>query len=194
MLFPALLLTLALTGAALAVDTETNTTSLHALVSPFSGQTATINQLANGDTRIYYTADDGGIWEIAARGPFNKPGSLESNTPLVPASEVHPCSPVVATSVDGAFTDVHLFFFSPKLVVSEYIWANAIGWSGGPGCAKCLTASGFVAESTTLLYAAENLAANAPSMLRVGFISPGAPGGLSELNKVNGTWQLGVMS
>ncbi|KAJ7150614.1 hypothetical protein C8R46DRAFT_1229548 [Mycena filopes] len=196
MLFRALrlLLTLALTGAALAVDTETNTTGPHPLITPFSGQTATITQLASGDTRIYYTADDGGIWQIVAHGPFNKAGSFQGNTPLVPANEVHPCSPVVVTSVDGAFADVHVFFFSPKLVVSEYIWANGIGWSGGPGCAKCLTASGFIADSATLLYAAENLAPNAPSMLRVGFLSPGAPGGLSELNKVNGTWQLGVMS
>lgn len=98
--------TLALTGAALAVDTETNTTGPHPLITPFSGQTATITQLASGDTRIYYTADDGGIWQIVAHGPFNKAGSFQGNTPLVPANEVHPCSPVVVTSVDGAFADV----------------------------------------------------------------------------------------
>lgn len=31
-------------------------------------------------------------------------------------------------------------------------------------------------------------------MLRVGFVSRGAPGGLCELNEVNGTCQVGAMS
>ncbi|KAJ7042318.1 hypothetical protein C8F04DRAFT_98416 [Mycena alexandri] len=192
MIFFKLFLTLSLTGA---VHSATmNITGPHALAVPFfSGGSASINQLANGDTRIYHQVADGSIWEIVASGPFTKP-ALEAQTLLVPADEVHLNSPVVATSVDGSFADVHVFFFSPTLVVSEYIWTSGIGWTGGPSCTACLTTSGFTAASAQFLYAAENLAANAPSTLRVGFNGAEAPGSLSELNKVGGVWQLDLMS
>jgi len=74
-------------------------------------------------------------------------------------------------------------------VLSEYIWTNAVGWSGGSSCAECLTSSGFVAAAgSEVLYAMGN---PATAELRVGFISAGAPGTISEAgHTVGGEWQL----
>ncbi|KAJ7671174.1 hypothetical protein B0H17DRAFT_1141524 [Mycena rosella] len=142
--------------------------------------------------------------------PFLKP-TFESDTLIVPADEVLPGTPIAATSVDGVFADasvsralrnldfintggpdpyILLQIFSPKLVVSKYIWTNGIGFQGGPNCALCLTTSGFIAASGQYLYTAENTAAGAPSTLN----GAGAPGNPTEANKVAGVWQLGVMN
>ncbi|KAJ7469604.1 hypothetical protein FB451DRAFT_1368566 [Mycena latifolia] len=170
-----------------------NATRPQALAVPFGGGSASIVQNPNGNTRIYHQAADGNIWEVGASGPFVRP-AFEGQDLLIPASEVLPGTPIVATSVDGNFADIHVFFFSREMVVSEYFWTGGVGWFGGPNCTQCLTAQGFTAASTYYLYAAENNAAGAASTLRVGFSSAGAPGSLTEANKVGGVWQLGVMS
>ncbi|KAJ7476737.1 hypothetical protein FB451DRAFT_1243864 [Mycena latifolia] len=190
MIFSKLFVTLSLLGPVLGA--ALNVTGPQPLAIPFGGGSASIVQNLNGDTRIYHQTADGSIWEIGATGPFVKP-TFEAQGLLVPAAEVLPGTPIVATSVDGNFADVHVFFFSPKLVVSEYIWTG-IGWTGGSTCTKCLTANGFVAASAQYLYATENNAATAASTLRVGFNGAGAPGSLTEANKVGGVWQLGVMN
>ncbi|KAJ7476757.1 hypothetical protein FB451DRAFT_247170 [Mycena latifolia] len=191
MIFSKLFVTLSLLGPVLGV--VLNVTGPQPLAIPFGGGSASIVQTPTSDTRIYHQNPDGSIWEISASGPFVKP-AFEGQFLLVPAAEVLPGTPIVATSVDGNLADVHVFFFSPKLVVSEYIWTNGIGWTGGSTCTKCLTANGFVAASAQYLYAVENLAATAASTLRVGFNGAGAPGSLTEANKVGGVWQLGVMN
>ncbi|KAJ7132606.1 hypothetical protein C8R44DRAFT_871532 [Mycena epipterygia] len=188
MIFYKLFVTASLMSASLGAPL--NITEPKPLAIPFGGGSASINQMANGGTRIYHQVENGSIWEIAATGPFLGKPTFHAQGLLVPANEVLYGTPIASTSVDGNFEDDHVFFFSPELIVSEYIWTGT-EWIGGPSCTQCLTAQGFVAASAQYLYAAENLSAGAPSTLRVGFSSAGAPGSLTEANKVGGVWQLG---
>ncbi|KAJ6462944.1 hypothetical protein C8R45DRAFT_1108012 [Mycena sanguinolenta] len=56
---------------------------------------ASINQVANGGTRIYHQVEDGSIWEIAATRPFFGQPTVSGQQLLVPANEVLYGTPIV---------------------------------------------------------------------------------------------------
>ncbi len=77
--------------------------------------------------------------------------------------------------------------------MSEYIWNNeGAGWQGGGTCTECLTQKGFTAlANSKLLYA---LQLQGGSGLRVGFVSNGVPGTLSEADSSGaGDWVIAEM-
>ncbi|KAJ6492985.1 hypothetical protein C8R45DRAFT_988547 [Mycena sanguinolenta] len=142
-------------------------------------------QSSSGDTRIYFQAHDNSITELAVSGPFSSPHT--NNAPgftLVPANQVMPGSAVAAFETTGG--DIHVYFFSPAMVLSEYVWVNTQGaWNGGPTCTICVTSSGFSAASIETLYAMVNSA----GQIRVGFVSAGVPGTLVEAGvQTGGNW------
>ncbi|KAJ7587596.1 hypothetical protein C8J56DRAFT_1050831 [Mycena floridula] len=95
-------------------------------------------------------------------------------------------APNVERSLNG-------FFFSPNLIVSEYMWTGT-AWIGASECPQCITGIGFLAATSQFLYAMENSVAGTPAKLRVGFNSAGTPGGLTEAAQVNGAWQLAILT
>ena len=96
------------------------------------------------------------------------------------------------------FLQIHLFFYSPNNLLSEYYYAVTSaggnnGWLGGPACTTCIQQSGFFGvNGSQVLYAFEN---PADGTIRVGFISAGSPGTLSEAIKTtpNGVWSVSTM-
>ncbi|KAJ7587588.1 hypothetical protein C8J56DRAFT_942163 [Mycena floridula] len=148
-------------------------------------------QLTTGDTRIYHQKPDGSIWQVAVSGVFFQ-GKFASDGMIVPAGEALLGTPIAAT-VNGNYADVHLFFLSPNLIVSEYMWTGT-AWIGAANCPQCITGIGFLAATSQFLYAMENSVAGTPAKLRVGFNSAGTPGGLTEAAQVNGAWQLSILT
>jgi len=150
------------------------------------------------ETQIYYQNPDGGIWAYDSMGSNTFTNShIFFNDPLVPAEEVMEGTPIEAVQMnfaDGSFT-IHVFFISPTLTLSEWRFdfdptssANT-GWFHGPSCVTCITNAGFVvADGPKLAY----FLADAPTnLVRVGFVSAGAPGTLSEaVLDASGEWKL----
>ncbi|KAJ7892413.1 hypothetical protein B0H13DRAFT_1625594, partial [Mycena leptocephala] len=137
-------------------------------------------QATNGDTRLYSQNSNNTIQEIGVSSPFNGGGHSFGPDSLVPGAEALGGTPIAAAIVNGTgFQEIHFFFVSPTNILSEYIWADA--WRGGPSCTDCITRSGFVVQpGNKVLYAVANDAAGSPATLRVGFVSAGAPGTISE--------------
>ncbi|KAF8896007.1 hypothetical protein BD779DRAFT_1782262 [Infundibulicybe gibba] len=158
-------------------------------LSPLGGVGAV--QGDNSDTRLYYQKSDGSINEYSVSNAFNA-GNSTANIGLVPAGQAQLGTPIVATTINGDFLqEIHVYFFSPSNVLSEWIWANGIGWRGGPSCTECLTTLGIaVVPGSKVLYAMGNPSTQS---LRVGFESAGFPGTLAEADKAGtagSTWQL----
>ncbi|KAJ7587579.1 hypothetical protein C8J56DRAFT_942139 [Mycena floridula] len=195
MMFIQALITLAfaLSGCnATAINSTSEITERKADAIPFAafGSVAAI-QLSTGDTRIHHQKPDGSIWQAAVSGVFFQ-GKFAVDQMIVPAGEALLGTPIAST-VNGNYADVHLFFFSPSLIVSEYMWTGT-EWIGASKCPQCITSIGFLAATSQFLYAMENSITGAPAKLRVGFNSAGIPGGLTEAAQVNGVWQLAVMT
>lgn len=76
--------------------------------------------------------------------------------------------------------------------MSEFSWDPTRGSRHGPSCADCLTTSGFTAQAgSNVLYVLQLQSTDA---VRVGFVSAGAPGTLSEVeNSTNGKWKLATL-
>jgi len=90
---------------------------------------------------------------------------------------------------------VRVFFFSKDYILSEWIWTSDLGTRGGDACPECITHNGFaVVPGSQALYAMINPSAPA-SKVRVGFISPGSPGTITEatLNGNTNKWSLSVL-
>ncbi|KAJ7862077.1 hypothetical protein B0H13DRAFT_1638869, partial [Mycena leptocephala] len=154
---------------------------------------------AGGDTRLYFQAANNSIQQMAISGPFTS-GHLYASRELVPANEVQANTLIAATTINGEdFQEVgfvHVFFISPSNVLSEYIFHPNTGWRGGPSCTECIDTSGYVVQpGNRVLYAMGNSEAGSLALLRVGFVSAGAPDGLTEAdyNLTNG-WRLAQMN
>ncbi|KAJ6569109.1 hypothetical protein B0H19DRAFT_1065884 [Mycena capillaripes] len=156
----------------------------------------TAEQATSGDTRIYYQNPDNSINELSVSGPFVS-GQLYRNEFRIPAAQVLAGTPISSAQFGTEFDELHVFFVSPGHILSEWIWSSALGlWQSGPTCSNCITASGFVVQpGSQILYAIANTAAGSPALLRVAFISGGAPDTLSEASftAANG-WQLGQLN
>ncbi|KAJ7235339.1 hypothetical protein C8J57DRAFT_1530769 [Mycena rebaudengoi] len=150
-----------------------------------TGSIGAIQDRMTADSRFYFQASNNSITELAVSGPFNSPHT--NNAPgftLVPANEVLMGTAIAAILING---DIHVYFFSPAKVLSEYVWVSFQGWNGGPSCTICVTRSGFAAASTGLLYAIVNSA----GQIKVGFVSAGVPGTIVEAGiKPGGSWAL----
>ncbi|KAJ7458238.1 hypothetical protein FB451DRAFT_1182980 [Mycena latifolia] len=144
-------------------------------------------QVTTGDTRIFYQDSTGAINIGGVTAPFLSGGKTGPNTPLVPASQVLPNTPIAAITANTAtYTGVRIYFFSRENVLSEYIWTPTTGWIGGPSCTNCVTAQGIVVQNgSEVLYAMANTAFN---QFRVGFISAGQPATISEAENLGGGW------
>ncbi|KAJ7229491.1 hypothetical protein C8J57DRAFT_1387217 [Mycena rebaudengoi] len=152
---------------------------------------------ASADTRIYYQNPDNSIQVMGVSGPFTT-GRRFLSLLVVPAAEVqfNTLIAAVATRFNGGdFAEVHLFFISPSNVLSEYI-GDSTGFRGGPTCTDCITALNFVVQSgNRVLYATGSSDPGSPALLRVGFISAGAPDTLTEVDyDVKTGWRIAVLS
>ncbi|KAJ6601797.1 hypothetical protein DFH09DRAFT_1125859 [Mycena vulgaris] len=163
----------------------------------FAGNAAAIQAPAFGeDTRIYYQADvSGGILELAVSGPATVGRAFSLQT-LIPAAQVQPRTLIAAVITDGIdFTGTHIYFVSPDNILSEYINPGG-AWIGGPNCTTCIDRNRFAVQpGNSVLYALANNGPNEPAFIRVGFVSAGAPGALSEavFTTANG-WTLAQVS
>ncbi|KAJ6568606.1 hypothetical protein B0H19DRAFT_1065425 [Mycena capillaripes] len=181
----ALFLGTLLTGAAPvapAADNDVPITFVGNIVVP---------QASNGDTRVYYQNADNSIGELAVTGPFIS-GHLEN-------SDVLPGTPIAAAVLGDNWAELHVFFVSPAHVLSEWIYsgsATAGAWRGGPSCSDCITVNGYIVQpGSQVLYATANNSPSSPALLRVAFVSSGAPNTLSEASFTTARgWQLAQLS
>ncbi|KAJ6461159.1 hypothetical protein C8R47DRAFT_1159883, partial [Mycena vitilis] len=156
----------------------------------------TVPQATSGDTRVYYQDLDNNIGELVVTGPFVS-GHVAASDMRVPASQVLGGTPIASAVLGDNFAELHLFFVSPAHILSEWIWnAQAAAWRGGPTCSDCITVNGFVVQTgSQVLYASANNAPGSPALLRVTFVSSGAPNTLSEVAFTTARgWQLGQLS
>ncbi|KAJ6550999.1 hypothetical protein DFH09DRAFT_1086306 [Mycena vulgaris] len=155
----------------------------------FVGNVAAVTTDLTGSTRIYYQNADNSIQESIISGPFVR-GTFDGSTLLVPADEVLCGTPITATTISGTGFPIRVFFVSPSYILSEYAWTGTT-WVGWPTCGGCLTANQFTVEpGSTVLYALPN-SPGTPTPLRVGFVSAGQPGTLTEADYTVGKgWQL----
>ncbi|KAF9061822.1 hypothetical protein BDP27DRAFT_1485461 [Rhodocollybia butyracea] len=188
-----LLLSLPFVAMVLASDLSADGTNS---VVPISGNNMAAAQVTTGDTRIYYQGSNNDtINQIAVSNAFTI-GHFESVGVIVPADEVRFNTPIaVAAPAQDSFLVLHIFFFSPDNVLSEYHWEpTANAFEGGPTCTTCVTNEGFVGVAgSQMLYAMVNTATT-PAVLRVGFVSAGSPGTISEAVKTGGSWSLASLT
>ncbi|KAJ7086264.1 hypothetical protein C8R44DRAFT_752667 [Mycena epipterygia] len=152
----------------------------------------------SGDTRIYYQKADNGIGEVSVTGPFTSGLVYGGNGNLIPAAQVLPGTPIATAVLGDQWALLHLFFVSPTHVLSEWIWdsVDGTGWRGGPTCSDCIEVNGFTVQpGSQVLFATANNSPSSPALLRVAFVSSGAPNTLSEASYTTARgWQLAQLS
>ncbi|KAF9061820.1 hypothetical protein BDP27DRAFT_1369361 [Rhodocollybia butyracea] len=182
-----LFLALPLFAAALASELGADGTGS---VFPVSGNHMGAAQVTDGDTRVFYQDSKAGtIVQVAVSNAFNI-GQFEGTNVVVPSDEVRNNTPIAVPSpTQATFSVLRVFFFSPDNILSEYFF-NGTGFEGGPTCTTCITAEGFVGVAgSQMLYALANTVT-----LRVGFVSAGSPGTISEaVNSGNG-WSVASLT
>ncbi|KAF8057466.1 hypothetical protein FPV67DRAFT_1527535 [Lyophyllum atratum] len=145
-------------------------------------------------TRLYWQDNTGAIVQYAlTNGAFTTGKSISSAVVVVPATDVLRHTPIVATVIGDASQGLHVFFLAPNRTLSEWRFTVPAGGRSGDACPGCIVHSGFtVAEGSGVLYALEEPISKG---LRVGFVSPGAPGTLTEAVSADdgATWQLATM-
>ncbi|KAE9397543.1 hypothetical protein BT96DRAFT_823104 [Gymnopus androsaceus JB14] len=149
--------------------------------------------LSTGDTRIYYqNATDGSIIQLTVTNDFEL-GVLTSSAVIVPGAEVRSNSPVAVSTLENDFEQIHVAFFSPDNVLSEYYFETGVGFQGGPNCTTCVTNKGFVgAAGSQMLYA---LATSSPPVLRIGFVlDSGDSSTLSEAINSGSGWTVATLT
>ncbi|KAJ7243540.1 hypothetical protein C8J57DRAFT_1726018 [Mycena rebaudengoi] len=137
----------------------------------FVGNVAAVATNAAGSTRIYYQNPDNSIQESIINGPFVV-GTFAASTLLVPADEVLCGTPIVATTIGNNGFPIRVFFplhfGQPSQVVPVYAYSLKM-----------------------LLYALADSTPGSSHPLRVGFVSAGQPGTLTEADYIPGKgWQL----
>ncbi|KAF9061821.1 hypothetical protein BDP27DRAFT_1428583 [Rhodocollybia butyracea] len=189
-----LFLALPLFATALASELSADGTDS---VVPVSGSNMAAALVTTGDTRIYYQdSNNGTVVQIAVSNAFTV-GHLENMVVVIPSDEVRYNTPiaVAAPGTQDSFTVLHIFFFSPDNVLSEYHWdPTAKALVGGPACTTCVTNEGFVGVAgSQMLYAMVNTATSSGG-LRVGFVSASSPGTISEAVKTGNSWSLASLT
>ncbi|KAJ3994902.1 hypothetical protein F5050DRAFT_1574664 [Lentinula boryana] len=165
-------------------------------IVPISGTNMGAVELPDGNTRVYYQdSKNGSIIQLVISNALTEGGYVSSNVWVRP-SQVRSNTPVAVSLVlsdTNTFQEIHVFFFSPDNILSEYYWKGD-GPQGGPDCSDCVTGSGFVGvEGSQLLYALAS-SATSPPTLRVGFISTGSPNTITEAVKTTGGWSLASLT
>ncbi|KAF9049417.1 hypothetical protein BDP27DRAFT_1373696 [Rhodocollybia butyracea] len=184
-----LLLALPLFATALASDLS---------IVPISGTSMGAVQLADGNTRLYYQdSTTGAINAVVVSNVFTT-GQSQGVSLLVPQDEVRKPTPVAVSLIAATgleFVQLHVFFFSPENILSEYHWNETIGlFQGGASCVTCITNEGFVGVAgSDMLYAMANNATSPPT-LRVGFVSAGSPGTISEAVNTGNGWSIASLT
>ncbi|KAJ6560621.1 hypothetical protein DFH09DRAFT_1316642 [Mycena vulgaris] len=156
-----------------------------------------VPESSSGDTRIYYQKADNGIGEVAVTGPFTSGHVFGGNGNLIPAAQVLPGTPIATAVLGDNWAKLHVFFVSPTHILSEWIWEAALNaWRGGPTCSDCITVNGFTVQlGSQVLFATANNSPSSPALLRVAFVSSGAPNTLSEASFTTARgWQLAQLS
>ncbi|KAJ7722720.1 hypothetical protein B0H16DRAFT_1600015 [Mycena metata] len=153
----------------------------------FVGDVAAVVTNTAGSTHIYYQNPDNSIQETITSAPFVV-GTFEASTAIVPADEVLCGTPIAATTISNTGFPIRVFFVSPNYILSEYAWTGT-AWEGWPQCSGCITANQFAVEpGSSVLYALAGSTADV--FLRVGFVSAGQPGTLTEAEFTGGKWEL----
>ncbi|KIK61058.1 hypothetical protein GYMLUDRAFT_225250 [Collybiopsis luxurians FD-317 M1] len=163
-----------------------------------SGNTMAGVEVPSGDSRVYYQdSSNGSILEVDITNAFTV-GQYVGSKVIVPSSEVRSNSPIAASVVlfEGTgYQELHVFFFSPQNVLSEYYIKNPNPeWTGGPTCTDCLTSEGFVGLAGNQMLYAMASSATTPPTLRVGFASVGAPNTISEAVNTGNGWSLASLT
>ncbi|KAE9394680.1 hypothetical protein BT96DRAFT_923360 [Gymnopus androsaceus JB14] len=189
-----LLLTLPFASVALAAYTRA-TSSTNAVI-PISGTNmGAIAPLPDGATWFFYQdTSNNSIIAVHISNALAAGGTLVSEQIFVPGSEVRSYSPIaVSGAVDSAGTgwqEIHVFFYSPDNVLSEYYNIHEVGVQGGPTCTTCVTNEGFVgAPDSQMLYTIET-----DTEVRVGFVSAGAPDTVSEAANSGNGWSVASLT
>ncbi|KAJ3827224.1 hypothetical protein EV361DRAFT_949124 [Lentinula raphanica] len=165
-------------------------------IVPVSGTNMGAVETPSGNTRVYYQdSTNGSIVQLVISNALTEGGYVISNT-WVPSKQVRYGSPVAVSTIpngDAHYEEIHVFFFSPDNVLSEYYWKGN-GPVGGPSCSDCVTNSGFVGvEGSQMLYALAS-SDTSPPTLRVGFVSAGSPNTISEAVNTNGEWSVASLT
>jgi len=154
-------------------------------------------QEPGGQSRLYYQKPDGSIWQYAVSASFDT-GVVDVgfiDTQITPADEVQMGTLLAATQLraplEDNFPEIHIVYVSPANVLSETIWRNTTAFSSGSACPDCITNLGVVVQpGSKVLYA---MLDQDTDNLRVGFVSAGAPGTISELDHDRGFWQIAAL-
>ncbi|KAK7441545.1 hypothetical protein VKT23_016539 [Stygiomarasmius scandens] len=147
-------------------------------------------QHATGGGSFFWQDPDGSIREDCNEGqPIS--GALNTCGPtgkvIVPSGEALYGTPLAAAGFynndNGLFFERHLYYISPNFTLSEWVLTNT-GTFLGANCTQCVHQNGFqVLPQSQALYAIGNSpAATGSAVLRVGFVSPSTPNGISEAN------------
>ncbi|KIK57543.1 hypothetical protein GYMLUDRAFT_172673 [Collybiopsis luxurians FD-317 M1] len=156
--------------------------------------------VSTGAAAIYYqNSTTGDITGVGVTNAFTEGGQVWTFAPLVPSSEVRSNSPIASAALTSGTINVetHLVFVSPQNVLSEYIYKQATNeWQGGPTCNTCITSEGFavVPDSEMLYVLVTEASAGATPTWRIGFISAGAPGTISEAVNTGNGWSVAPLS
>ena len=165
--------------------------------------------LDSGLSEYYYQVSSGAIVGVEVSGPFE----TSSSTTSAPFTRISPgqalfgtpiatCSSSTAGATEytnvrayetvngcSSILQLHVFYFDPENLLSEFTWTPSIGWQNGSACTNCVQQAGFFGvNGSQVLYAYENSPAGT---VRVGFISAGSPQTLSEaVQSPNAAWSL----
>lgn len=132
-------------------------------------------------TRIYYQHNNGNlIQHTVSPGPFTTSRTDNQNV-IVNAQGVLWNTPIAVSAMENGGQGIHIYYLDKNRVLSEKRFTSADGWrpTASKRCPGCIQSAGFtVAEGSDALYAVQH-STNA-NVLRVGFVSTGAPGTLTE--------------
>ncbi|KAE9391585.1 hypothetical protein BT96DRAFT_1024021 [Gymnopus androsaceus JB14] len=154
-----------------------------------------ITPLPDGATWFFYQdTSNNSIIAVHTSNTLTAGGTFLSEELYVPGSEVRSNSPIavsgVVNSAGTSWTEIHVFFYSPENVLSEFYFTAGVGLQGGPTCTTCVTNEGFLgAPDSQMLYALET-----DEEVRVGFVSAGAPDTVSEAANSGNGWTVASLT
>ncbi|KAF7352254.1 hypothetical protein MVEN_01189100 [Mycena venus] len=178
---------IAYTLGGLASNATTHTPSTETNGFNYFGAIAAVQVVpSNGQTRLYFQNSDNSIQETAVTAPFVV-GNNGGSDLLVPAQQVLQGTPIAATLVDASFSEIHVYFFSPSNILSEYIYSDAAAaWRGGASCSDCIDRLNIAVQPGSRMLYAMGSTALSNGRLRVGFVSAETPGTVTEADYANG--------
>jgi len=198
-MFSKFIVTLSILTLSLALPTIKTIAERATNIVPLAplGNMAAIQE-PGGQSRLYYQKPDGSIWQYAVSASFDT-GVVDVgfiDTEITPAGEAQMGTLIAAAQLRAPlasnFPEIHIVYVSPANILSETIWRNTTGFfQSGAGCPDCITSLGVVVQpGSKVLYA---MLDQDTDNLRVGFVSAGAPGTITELDHDRGFWQIAAL-